>query len=125
MVVKINETGKKLELLITNPEIGLDYSDDMIGNSGATTDGQFYWDDDNECYLCDQKTYDWWADHMAKYEAADEKLHEYKQGLLANGEHVLEKFQEKYLHPALNVEFSDEPDAILSAIRDHRRKDVK
>ena len=51
---------KKANLSITDNK-GTDYTADFVGNWGALSDGSFTWSDDLDGYVCDQPTYDWWA----------------------------------------------------------------
>jgi hypothetical protein len=73
MDVKIKETGE-IKTLEIRDERGIEWADDMIGNAGAKTDGQFTWDDEEEVYLAEQGTYDWWHDYIADYEATEEAI---------------------------------------------------
>lgn len=63
MNVKIIETGKIIELTILD-ERGIDYSQDLIGNAGAFSDGQFEIDPDEGRYIASEDTVEWWQQYI-------------------------------------------------------------
>lgn len=69
----INETGKREELYIIDRKSGVDWSGDLIGNSGAIGDYIKY-DEDAEAYRIGQEDYDWWVAYIAMYERYADEL---------------------------------------------------
>ena len=63
MNVKIIETGNFVELIILD-ERGIDYSQDLIGNAGAFSDGQFEIDPDGQ-YIASENTVEWWQQYIS------------------------------------------------------------
>lgn len=62
----INETGETKTLKIRDIN-GIDWTRDLIGNSGAIGDTITY-DEDSEAYRINQADYDWWAEYIDMYE---------------------------------------------------------
>lgn len=62
MNIKIEETGEIKSLSIVDRN-GTDWTQDLLGNAGALSDGQFVAQDDGT-YLADQDTYDWWDKYI-------------------------------------------------------------
>lgn len=77
MTIRINETSEVKELSITDIN-GIDFTNDLIGNSGAIGD-TIIWDDENECYTTDEDTFDWWDDYANKLKSDTEELEELKE----------------------------------------------
>lgn len=73
MNIKIAESGQHEVLRITD-ETGVNWVQDLIGNTGALHDGQFTWSDENDAYLTNQATYDWWAKYIAGCNATDAEI---------------------------------------------------
>lgn len=71
MNVQITETGERKQLAIVDAQSGVNWVADLIGNSGAMNDGQFVWGDEADAYLCNQETYDWWAQYIRDAEATE------------------------------------------------------
>ena len=71
MRVLIRETGEIDELVITDAKTGLAWTGDFVGNAGAFIDGQFVYDEDEDYYVADQDTFDWWENVAGEYEKAD------------------------------------------------------
>lgn len=63
MRVKIRETGEIKELVSYDPKIGLDWSQDLVGNAGAFEDGRFEWDEEKGVYLVSQDEFNWWEEY--------------------------------------------------------------
>lgn len=68
MKITIIETSEKEELKIIDPESGVNWANDLLGNHGALPD----YDDDT--YHMSQADYDWWDDLITDYQAADDIL---------------------------------------------------
>lgn len=73
MKIKIMESGERKELSISD-ETGVNWVQDLIGNTGALHDGQFSWSSEDDAFLASQDTYDWWAKYIADCEATDAEL---------------------------------------------------
>lgn len=70
----IIDTGTFADLDIFDSQTGVNYSQDLIGNTGGLCDGQFTWDADRDAYECNAETYAWWADCFAAYQALDRRI---------------------------------------------------
>lgn len=80
MQCKIKETGAIIKLSIIDPESGVDWVMDMIGNAGALNDGRFEQDeDDADLYHVSREEYDWWARHIKNYGAMERKIAEARE----------------------------------------------
>lgn len=82
MKIIIKETNEVKELSIIDPNSGVDYIDDFIGNTGALNDGQFLWDDEDDAadaYICDQETFDWWDKVVSDNQALEDRIHALQQ----------------------------------------------
>lgn len=73
MNVKIIETGKTETLSIKGSN-GIDWTNDLIGNAGALSDGQFTWSEEDDAYLTDQDTFDWWDKYISDYKTTEEEI---------------------------------------------------
>lgn len=73
MKVMIRETGKIEELSYVAVN-GTDCIQDFVGNTGALSDGQFSYDDEQDVYVADQDTYDWWAKVVSDNVALDDRI---------------------------------------------------
>jgi hypothetical protein len=73
--IKISDTGESATLSIINPQNGVDYIGDFVGNSGALIDGQFIHDGDSG-YICTQSTFDWWQNVVSDCQQLEERLHQ-------------------------------------------------
>lgn len=84
MLVKVRETGKVVELSIVDAKTGVNWVADLIGNAGATIDGQFapveYHDPSSDeydvnapehHYIADAATVAWWQEYIADTEATE------------------------------------------------------
>ena len=60
MNILIKETGERDIFTLIDPASNCCYVSDFIGNTGATINGQFTWSEQDDAYICDQGTYDWW-----------------------------------------------------------------
>lgn len=73
MTVLIKETGKKAELTISSRKTGLDWSNDLIGSSGAI--GQYInYDAECDAYRISQDDYDWWTNYIEMYTRYETEL---------------------------------------------------
>ncbi|MBE0436924.1 MAG: hypothetical protein IBX56_14100 [Methylomicrobium sp.] len=75
MNIVINETSATETLSIIDPNTGIDYIQDFIGNTGALKDGQFTYDDDQDAYLCDQETFNWWSAVVDANQTLENRIH--------------------------------------------------
>lgn len=76
MNVKINNTNIIVSLTATDPDTGIEWTQDMIGNTGAMNDGQFVWSEEDNAYLADQETYDWWDRYITQYNRTCDEVQE-------------------------------------------------
>jgi len=76
MKIMIKETSVAKTLSIIDPNSGVDFIKDFVGNTGAFIDGQFQWDEDRDCYVCDQDTFDWWDTVVTDVQSLDYRIHE-------------------------------------------------
>lgn len=90
MQVKIIETGAEEGLSAIDASTGCDYTQDLIGNTGALSNGQFEQIEDTGIYLCSQAEYDWWAAVIADYNAASDAVEKAKRLGLWTDEHCAE-----------------------------------
>ena len=74
----INETGNLEKLTIIDAKTGMDWSSDLIGNSGAVGD-YIHYDDAAGAYSIGQEDFDWWAEYISMYERYQEKLDALKE----------------------------------------------
>ena len=72
MKVIVNSKVETLELIDRN---GINWAQDLIGNYGGFTDGQFTQNDDGD-YMCDQDTYDWWSRVLADQQALQDRIYD-------------------------------------------------
>jgi hypothetical protein len=75
MNVKITETGK-IELLSIRDKNGIDWTNDLIGNTGAFSDGLLVWSEEDDAYEANQETFDWWSEYISGYEATETEIEE-------------------------------------------------
>lgn len=81
MDVKIKETGKIESLRIIDPGNGVNWVTDLIGNTGAFNDGQFTWSEEDNAYIADQDTYDWWAGYISDADQTESDVTELAEKL--------------------------------------------
>ena len=79
MNIIIKETNVQESLEIIDPRTGINWIQDFIGNTGALSDGQFVWDDEQDAYICDQDTFDWWSKVVSDNESLENRIHELSQ----------------------------------------------
>lgn len=65
--VMITGTQTASTLSLIDPETGVDWVKDFIGNYGAFNDDQFVWEETHGVYFAAQDTYDWWAKVIADH----------------------------------------------------------
>jgi hypothetical protein len=111
MLVRITDTGATESLSIIDPRSGCDYVIDYIGNAGAFEDGQFSRSNEDDEMECDQDTFDWWQNQIARQQAVDNRIDE-----LCN-EHGSDRVYAA-LHDAYSGEFESEPDEAMAALDD-------
>lgn len=70
----INETKEHKTLSIIDQN-GVDWTDDLIGNTGAIGD-YIQYDEDEEAYRISQGDFDWWEEYINNAEADEEELME-------------------------------------------------
>jgi hypothetical protein len=97
---------------ITNPDSGVEFTRDLIGNAGGFDN--FGWDDDREMHACDQSTFDWWADVVGKYQVLEDLEHSLKQ---EHGSDAVNKVLED--SGCGYNDFADVPAIALAALHEH------
>ncbi|WP_338709230.1 hypothetical protein [Paenibacillus amylolyticus] len=65
-------------LSLIDPNTGVDWVKDLIGNFNGFNDGQFVWDESQGAYLATQETYDWWTKVLSDHSALTERIAEVK-----------------------------------------------
>jgi hypothetical protein len=75
MKIFIKETSASAVLSLIDPKSGTEYASDFVGSEGATSDGQFTWDEALDAYVCDQATFDWWDTVVTDHQALDDRTH--------------------------------------------------
>jgi len=73
MNIIITETNERTDLTIISDN-GVNWVADLIGNTGALSDGQFVWSEEENAYIASQHTYDWWARYISDSEATDAEV---------------------------------------------------
>ncbi len=76
--VKIKETNQVEELSIIDAETGCDYVGDFIGNHDALNT-QFIYDDENDVWVCDQETFEWWSQVINENQKLNYRIEEMKE----------------------------------------------
>lgn len=109
MRIIIKETKQIEDLSIIDPRQGTDWICDMLGNADAL--GKY--DEENDAYSMSQEDYEWWADYVASYQEADDKLNE----------HDLDE-QQEIIEIIGAVEFNDYPSALMTAIEEYDSKQI-
>ena len=66
MQIKIAETDEIKTLSLIAPDTGVDWVRDFVASSD-------YYDDDDECYIMDEDTYDWWDDIIDRQQDNDNR----------------------------------------------------
>ena len=74
----INETDAREELTIIDPKTGMDWSNDLIGNSGAMGD-YIHYDTGADAYRISQEDYAWWAGYVSMYGRYQDELTSLKE----------------------------------------------
>lgn len=72
MEITIIETGEKTELTIIDRNSGCSWTSDLLGNHGALPD----YNEDDDTYHMSQEDFNWWADLIENYQAADDRYYE-------------------------------------------------
>lgn len=74
MKFEIKETGK-IENLRTYNESGVDWTEDLIGNSGAIGgNGYIHYDEEKNVYVISQSNYGWWNDYIVNMEQQEKEI---------------------------------------------------
>ena len=100
MDIIIKETAAVETLSIIDPDSGIDYISDFVGNAGGFADGQFEWDEELGAYVCAQDRFDWWDAVVAANQALEDRIHDLVQ------EHGAEKVYAA-IHDAGSVDLED------------------
>ena len=79
MNIIIKGTNVVETLSIIDPDSGVDYVADFIGNEGALADGQFVWDEEQDAYVAEKETFDWWDAVIKDNQELDYRVHDLVQ----------------------------------------------
>lgn len=71
---RIRETGEIKELSFTDIKTGIDCTNDIVGNTGAFTDGTFAYNAAGEVYDVDSENFDWWKEYLTNLENDEEDI---------------------------------------------------
>lgn len=74
MNIIIKETNATETLSIIDSRTNVNYVSDFIGNTGDLDNGQFVYDEDQDAYICDQDTFDWWEKVLADHQEVDDRI---------------------------------------------------
>lgn len=113
MKIRIIETNKTEELTIIDPQSGVNWISDLMGNHGALPE----YDEDNDMFVMSQEDYDWWHDLTTELEKAEYRCHELREELVGQAR---EDFEEDIRNIATDLE--DLPKA-LNAVCKEAKKD--
>lgn len=78
MNIIIKENGSREELNLIDPSSGIDCIQDFIGNTGALP-RQFSYDEDENAYVCNQDTFDWWHAVVEDNQALMDRMDKLKE----------------------------------------------
>ena len=73
MKIVIRETGERKTLSLIDPATGVDWVQDLIGNSGAIGD-YIHYDDEADAYVMSQGDYEWWEEYIRLAQRDDDEL---------------------------------------------------
>ena len=106
MKITIKETGDIKELRLVDPDTGVDWIADFVGNTGTLDDGQFEADDDG--YTASRETYEWWEGVVATRQSNDNRIHALEQ---EHGDEAVRKVVD-----VGSMDLDDETNAIAQAL---------
>ncbi len=78
MNIIIKETSARHELSIVDPDNGVDWIGDLVGNAGAF-DREFSERNEDGEYIVAQEDYDWWREVVDGLQAAHDRIYELKE----------------------------------------------
>lgn len=120
MTVIIRETGRPGQLTLISPRSGLEWTTDLIGSTLALLDGQFVLDPEEDMYTVSQEVYNWWADYLARYAAAEAAVYAL---LRKSGDNILfgtETLLTHYHNYIGGYEFNDLPGAMTAYVQEYK-----
>lgn len=88
MNIKINETGEIKTLSIIDSKTGVNWAQDLIGNAGAFSEGEFEWSEDDNAYLADEVTYEWWAEYIADSQTTQDEVDDLAETLNMSADEI-------------------------------------
>lgn len=114
----VGEKSKTTQLSIIDPETGIDFINDFIGNHGGFS--EFTYVEDDDIYYCTEFTYDWWVKVVKDNQDLVDRIHalnriygsyEVQEKLLEQENHVdLEDHAKVYNNLLDELEESFNPD---------------
>lgn len=108
--VVIVGTSNIQTLSLIDPNTGVDWVKDLIGNFAGFDDGQFVWNESQGAYIATQETYDWWTKVLAAHSALTERIAEIKN-LTTDTEKV-----DQIVWAASDCDLEDQADRVNSAL---------
>ena len=109
MNIRIEETGTMETLSLTDPDSGISWINDLMGNYGALPDR----DPESNVYVMSQEDFDWWADLTAEYQDADDRWFELRQSLTGD-----DRDQADRLMQSIDCDLEDLPGLIQQTCDD-------
>ncbi|EKP0311717.1 hypothetical protein JE959_001743 [Aeromonas veronii] len=75
MKVIVKESSSVEELLLINPESGVDDAQEFLSDAGVFSDGQFNWVEKLGAYVCELTTFKKWSGVVAEYQLMGNRLY--------------------------------------------------
>ena len=112
IVIRIKGTNEIKGLEIIDPESGMDWTLDCIGNCG-----DLEYNEDTEEYEMNQDCFDWWNEYLEAKQNSDNAIFEYRNNL---DNDKIENFDADIEYAINQVnEMSDEPSAVMNVINEY------
>lgn len=110
MDIIIKETGASETLEIVDYRTKVNYVKDFIGNSGDLNNGIFVYDEEQDAYICEQDTFDWWEKVLYDHQEVDDRIKE-----------MSDKYGDPTIQNVINkanvfADLEDQPDFINKAL---------
>ena len=117
MEIRIRETGQTKDISIVDPRNGVNWIGDLIGNFGGWD--YIGWNDNLDCYETDKETFDWWADLVERYEAADNAVYDFAGDLDCDD---AEEFRREVSMACGDTDLEYMPETMLEVIEDWKNR---
>lgn len=109
MKIKIKETGDIVDLIINDPQTGIEWTQDLLEGDYDYIEGDYDYDDDDEINTMYEEQYLWWEDYIKRRTKAEERLYD----IVGDDVNIYKKYHELY---NTNVEFEFIPEAMNEAM---------